>query len=65
MNKKAIIAMSGGVDSSVAAMLMLEQGYSCSGVTMKLLTKKILLSAAKVNAVITTISKMHVKSAPA
>lgn len=36
MNKKAIIAMSGGVDSSVAALLMLEQGYECTGVTMKL-----------------------------
>ncbi len=28
--------MSGGVDSSVAALLMLEQGYECTGVTMKL-----------------------------
>ncbi len=36
MNKKAIIAMSGGVDSSVAALQMLEQGYECTGVTMKL-----------------------------
>lgn len=34
--KKAIIAMSGGVDSSVAAALMKEQGYDCIGVTMKL-----------------------------
>ncbi len=34
--KKALIAMSGGVDSSVAAAMMLEQGYSCIGVTMKL-----------------------------
>lgn len=33
---KAIIAMSGGVDSSVAAYLMYEQGYECMGVTMKL-----------------------------
>ncbi|MBQ8507439.1 MAG: tRNA 2-thiouridine(34) synthase MnmA [Clostridia bacterium] len=33
---KAIIAMSGGVDSSVAAFLMKEQGYSCTGATMKL-----------------------------
>ena len=33
----ALIAMSGGVDSSVAAHLMLEAGYSpCAGVTMKL-----------------------------
>ncbi|MCI8473410.1 MAG: tRNA 2-thiouridine(34) synthase MnmA [Clostridiales bacterium] len=34
--KKAIIAMSGGVDSSVAAYLMKSQGYDCMGVTMKL-----------------------------
>ncbi|MDR1419393.1 MAG: tRNA 2-thiouridine(34) synthase MnmA [Treponema sp.] len=33
---KAVIAMSGGVDSSVAAWLMLEQGYECIGVTLKL-----------------------------
>lgn len=36
MNKKALIAMSGGVDSSVAAYLMREQGFDCIGVTMKL-----------------------------
>jgi tRNA-specific 2-thiouridylase len=36
MRKKALIAMSGGVDSSVAAHLMLERGYDCIGVTMKL-----------------------------
>lgn len=33
---KALIAMSGGVDSSVAAVLMKEQGYEPVGVTMKL-----------------------------
>ena len=33
---KALIAMSGGVDSSVAACLMKEGGYDCIGVTMKL-----------------------------
>lgn len=31
-----MIAMSGGVDSSVAAMLMVEQGYHCAGLTMRL-----------------------------
>lgn len=34
--KKALIAMSGGVDSSVAACLMKEQGFECIGATMKL-----------------------------
>lgn len=36
MNNKALIAMSGGVDSSVAAYIMKERGYDCIGVTMKL-----------------------------
>ena len=36
MTKKALIAMSGGVDSSVAAALTVEAGYDCMGVTMKL-----------------------------
>lgn len=34
--KKAIIAMSGGVDSSVAAYLTIKNGYECIGATMKL-----------------------------
>lgn len=33
---KALIAMSGGVDSSVAAYLMKQQGYDCLGMTMRL-----------------------------
>lgn len=36
MAKKALVAMSGGVDSSVAAYLMKKQGYESMGVTMKL-----------------------------
>ena len=36
MGRKALIAMSGGVDSSVAAFLMKQAGYDCVGVTMKL-----------------------------
>ena len=36
MAKKALIAMSGGVDSSVAAACMIEAGYDCLGVTMRL-----------------------------
>ena len=35
-NKKALIAMSGGVDSSVAAALMLKKGFDCMGCTMRL-----------------------------
>lgn len=35
-NKKALIAMSGGVDSSVAAYLMKEAGFDCVGATMRL-----------------------------
>lgn len=34
--KKALIAMSGGVDSSVAAYLTKKAGYDCIGVTMRL-----------------------------
>jgi len=34
--KKIVIAMSGGVDSSVAAALLVEQGYSVTGIMLKL-----------------------------
>ena len=36
---KALIAMSGGVDSSVAAYLMKQRGYDCTGVTLRLFDK--------------------------
>ena len=36
MEKKALIAMSGGIDSSVAAYIMKQRGYECIGATMKL-----------------------------
>ncbi|MBQ4177038.1 MAG: tRNA 2-thiouridine(34) synthase MnmA, partial [Lachnospiraceae bacterium] len=34
--KKALIAMSGGVDSSLAAQLTKDAGFECVGCTMKL-----------------------------
>ena len=36
MREKVLVAMSGGVDSSVAAALLVEQGYEVVGATMKL-----------------------------
>lgn len=35
-NKRVLVAMSGGVDSSVAVKLLLDQGYECAGATMRL-----------------------------
>ncbi len=38
MAEKVVVAMSGGVDSSVAAALLLEQGYDVTGIMLKLWT---------------------------
>jgi len=40
MRSKALVAMSGGVDSSVAAAIMLDEGHFCVGVTYKLHDEK-------------------------
>ena len=36
MKERVLVAMSGGVDSSVTAALLVEQGYDVVGATMKL-----------------------------
>ncbi len=45
--KKALIAMSGGVDSSVAAFLMQERGFNCVGATMRLYTNDDIVTCEK------------------
>ncbi|MBQ4611925.1 MAG: tRNA 2-thiouridine(34) synthase MnmA [Clostridia bacterium] len=39
MSEKVLVAMSGGVDSSVAAARLVEDGYTCVGATMRLFDK--------------------------
>ena len=50
MTKKAIIAMSGGVDSSVAALLTVRDGFECMGVTMKLFYDEDLVESCEMRA---------------
>ena len=44
MSERIVVAMSGGVDSSVAAALLHEQGYEVTGVTMQLWGQEVCVS---------------------
>lgn len=47
MTNKALIAMSGGVDSSVAAFLTKDMGYDATGITSSSLITKISVKSEK------------------
>ncbi len=46
MSKRVLVGMSGGVDSSMAVSLLLEQGYTVEGATLRLCDESVIGSAA-------------------
>ena len=59
---KVLIAMSGGVDSSVAAKLLCDEGYECIGCTMKHTITATPVCREAVHAVVSTMLRMHAAS---
>lgn len=57
--EKALIAMSGGVDSSVAAYLCVKQGYDCIGATMKLYENDDIITKEKTCCSLSDIEDAH------
>lgn len=43
-NNKVLLGMSGGTDSSVAALLLQDAGYEVTGITFRFYEKKMILS---------------------
>ena len=64
MPQKILVAMSGGVDSSVAAHLMQQQGFSCGGAIMSLWEENVAAAAADAKAVAEKLSmEFHILDA--
>ena len=57
---RALVAMSGGVDSAVAAYLMQQQGYTCTGATMRLFPGSSSQEAQDARAVSETLGMKHI-----